>query len=98
MSNLQNDGQNPQGGQTIIINQQSFQKNGIGTAGFVLALLGLIFCWVPVLNWILWILGLIFSLVGVFKTPKGLSIAGLCVSLIGIILMLVVLGALFSIL
>jgi hypothetical protein len=96
MSNLQNDGQNPQGGQTIIINQQSFQKNGIGTAGFVLALLGLIFCWVPVLNWILWILGLIFSFVGVFKIPKGLSIAGLCISFIGIILMLAVLGALFS--
>jgi hypothetical protein len=37
MSNLQNDGQNSQGGQTIIINQQSFQKNGLGTAGFVLA-------------------------------------------------------------
>jgi hypothetical protein len=98
MSNLQPDGQNPQGGQTIIINQQTFQKNGIGTAGFVLALLGLIFCWVPVLNWILWILGLILSFVGVFKTPKGLSIAGLCISFIGIILMLVVLGALFSVL
>jgi hypothetical protein len=97
MTNLQNDGQNPQGGQTIIINQQAFQKNGVGTAGFVLALLGLIFCWVPVLNWILWILGLILSFVGVFKTPKGLSIAGLCISFIGIILMLVVLGALFSI-
>jgi hypothetical protein len=96
MSNTQNDGQNPQGGQTIIINQQSFQKNGIGTAGFVLALLGLIFCWVPVFNWILWILGLILSLVGVFKTPKGLSIAGLCISFIGIILIIVVLGALLS--
>ena len=98
MSNLQQDGQNPQGGQTIIINQQSFQKNGIGTAGFVLALLGLIFCWVPVFNWILWILGLILSVVGVFKTPRGLSIAGLCISFIGIILIIVVLGALFSVL
>lgn len=98
MSNLQQDGQNSQGGQTIIINQKSFQKNGIGTAGFVLALLGLIFCWVPVFNWILWVLGLILSLVGVFKTPRGLSIAGLCISFIGIILIIVVLGALLSVL
>ncbi|MDR0582199.1 MAG: hypothetical protein LBG31_04450, partial [Prevotellaceae bacterium] len=84
------------GGQTIIINQSTFQKNGLGTAGFVLALLGLIFFWVPVLNWILWILGVIFSIIGVFKVPRGLSIAGLCISFIGIILIVAVLGALFS--
>lgn len=50
--------QKPQGkenqGQTIIINQPAEKKsNGVGTAGFVLALLGLIFSWVPVLGWIL---------------------------------------------
>lgn len=61
--------QKPQGkenqGQTIIINQPAEKKsNGVGTAGFVLALLGLIFSWVPVLGWILWVLGLILSLVG----------------------------------
>lgn len=69
------------------------KKNGIGTAGFILALLGLVLCWVPVLNWILWLLGLIFSFVGVFKQPKGLSIAGLIVSCIGIIIIMVVFGA-----
>jgi len=37
-----------------------------------------------------WALGLILSFVGVFKFPKGLSIAGLVISLIGIILLLVV--------
>ncbi len=73
--------------QQIIINQQAPapQKNGLGVAGFVLALLGLIFCWVPVLNWILWILGLIFSIIGMFKRPKGLAIAGLVISCIGLI-------------
>lgn len=69
------------------------KKNGIGVAGFVLALIGLIFCWVPVLNWILWILGVIFSFIGVFKKPRGLAITGLILSFIGIILMLVVIGA-----
>lgn len=72
------------------------KKNGIGTAGFILALLGLVLCWVPVLNWILWLLGLIFSFVGVFKQPKGLSIAGLIVSCIGIIIIMVVFGAAFA--
>ena len=75
---------------------QVAQQNGIGTAGFVLALIGLIFCWVPILNWILWILGVIFSLIGVFKRPKGLSIAGLVISFIWIIVFFTILGALFS--
>ena len=44
-------------GQTIIINQQERRStNGLGTAGFILALLGLIFSWVPGLGWVLWAL------------------------------------------
>lgn len=69
------------------------KSNGVGTAGFVLALLGLIFSWVPVLGWILWVLGLILSLVGVFRTPRGLSIAGLVISFLGLILLIVLVGA-----
>ena len=72
------------------------QSNGVGTAGFVLALLGLIFCWVPILNWILWLVGLILSFVGVFKRPKGLAITGLVLSFAGVILLIVLLGALAS--
>ena len=69
------------------------KSNGIGTAGFVLALLGVILCWIPVLNWILWLLGLIFSFIGVFKKPKGLAITGLVLSFISIIIIIAVLGA-----
>ncbi len=76
--------------------EQVQQKNGIGTAGFVLALIGLILCWVPVLNWILWILGVVFSIIGVFKKPKGLSIAGLIISFIGIIVILSVAAAILA--
>lgn len=68
----------------------------MGTAGFVLALIALFLGWIPVLGWIVWLLGLIFSIVGIFKTPKGLAIAGLVISLIGIILLLVVFGAAVS--
>lgn len=96
---MTNDTQNPQGqsGQTIIINNQVDKKsNGVGTAGFVLALLALFFGWIPFLGWILWALGLILSFVGVFKQPKGLSIAGLVISLIGIILLLTVFGAILG--
>lgn len=69
------------------------KSNGLGTAGFIIALIALIFCWVPVLDWILWILGVIFSLIGVFKAPRGLAIAGLVISFIGIIVLVVAIGA-----
>ena len=82
--------------QTIIINQQEKKSNGIGTAGFILALIALFFGWIPVLGWIVWLLGLILSFVGVFNKPKGMAIAGLVISLIGIIFLLTVFGALLG--
>jgi hypothetical protein len=80
---------------TVIINQAE-KSNGIGTAGFVLALIALFLGWVPFLGWIIWMLGLIFSAVGVFREPKGLAIAGLVISLIGIVLLIVVFGAILG--
>ena len=62
--------------------------NGIGTAGFVLALITLIFGWVPVFGWIICVLGLVFSFIGIFRRPRGLAVAGLIISLIDIILIL----------
>ena len=83
---------------TIIVNQavpEAPKTNGMGVAGFVLALLVLFLGWVPVLGWILWVLGLIFSVIGVFRTPKGLAIAGLIITFIGLIV-LIILGAVFA--
>lgn len=83
-----NEMRNDNQGQTIIINQQKKESNGIGTAGFVLALISLFIGWIPVLGWIAWLLGLILSFVGIFKNPRGLAIAGLVISLVGIILLI----------
>jgi hypothetical protein len=77
---------------TIVIQNAEKKGNGMGVAGFVLALIALFLGWVPILGWILWLLGLIFSIVGMFKKPKGLAIAGLVISLIGIILIIFVFG------
>ena len=78
--------------QTIIIREESRKSNGLGTAGFVLALLARLGCWIPVLNWILWLLGFIFSFIGIFKSPRGLAIAGLCISLVDLIPLILLLG------
>ena len=76
--------------QPVYIVQRSQESNGIGTAGFILALLDLLFCWAPIVNIVFWLLGFIFSFIGLFKRPKGLAIAGFVISLISIVVVLVI--------
>ena len=70
--------------------QTERKSNGIGTAGFVLALIGLFTAWIPVVGWIIWLLGMIFSFIGVFRSPRGLSIAGLIISFCALIIIIVI--------
>lgn len=70
------------------------QKNGPGSAGLVLSILGLVLCWVPIANLILWFLGFLFSFIGIFKRPKGKAIAGLVISIVCLVTLIV----LFSVL
>ncbi len=74
---------------TIIVQQQS---NGLGKAGFVFALLGLFFGWVPGIGWILWFLGTVLSFFGLFKAPRGMAFVGLIISFIDIIILLFIIG------
>lgn len=74
--------------QTIVVNPRQNNSNGTGTAGFVLALIALFLGWIPLLGWVLWLLGLILSFVGLFNKPNGLAIAGLIISLIGVVLLI----------
>ena len=68
-------------------------SNGLATAGFVLGLLGLLTCWIPVLNIlgiILGILGVVLAAVGLTKskkvaTGKGLAIAGIVLGVLAVL-------------
>lgn len=68
-------------------------SNGLGISGFVVGLIGLLFSFIPVIGVIAWplvILGIIFSGIGMTKRiHKGLSIAGLTVSVIGLVICIV---------
>ncbi len=94
--NFQQQNGQPNGGtQSVYINQA--KSNGIGTAGFILALIALLVTsWIPVLDFIVWLLGAIFSIIGLFKQPKGLAIAGTIISFIGIIFILFIVTVLFG--
>jgi hypothetical protein len=70
-------------------------SNGLGTAGFVVGLIGLVLSFVPLIGVVAWplvILGIVFSAIGISKaskgraTNKGLAIAGLVVSVIGLVI------------
>ena len=69
--------------QRPVIIQERPSTNGMGIAGFVMALLTLFLGWIPVFGWVLWGLSLLFSFIGIFKRPRGLAIAGLILSIVG---------------
>jgi len=65
------------------------KKNGIGTAGFVLSLIGMLFSWFPPVSALPWFLGLLFSFIGLFKRPKPLAIIGLVFSIITVVIFII---------
>jgi hypothetical protein len=83
---------------TEIIIKNENKSNGMGVAGFILALLGLCLSWAPVAGWIIWFLGALFSIIGLFKKPRGFAIAGFIISFIDLIILIFVVTALAAIL
>ena len=83
--------------QTVII-QQGSQSNGVGTAGFVLSLLSLIFSWVPGIGWFVWFLGFLLSFIGMFKSPRGLAVTGFLISIIDLLILITIIGSLATLL
>jgi hypothetical protein len=68
------------------------QGNGMAVAGLVLGIIGLVFCWVPFLGWILALLGIIFGGLGMGKANKiggrgkGLAVGGLVCGVLGLVI------------
>ncbi|MGQ0837348.1 hypothetical protein [Actinokineospora sp.] len=78
-------------------------QNGIGTAGFVTGLIGLVFSVIPIVGVIAWplvIIGAVLSGVGLSKASrgeannKGLAIAGIVCSIVGLLICIVWVAAL----
>ena len=68
--------------------QPSPTGNGLAITGFVCALCSVVLFWAPFVNFALWVLGIVFSAVGLNKSNKqgaphrGLAIAGLVIALV----------------
>lgn len=62
------------------------ETNSMGLSGFILSIVAFLFFWIPIIGGIFWLLGLVFSCVGLAKSPKKFAIAGLIISLVGLLL------------
>jgi len=74
--------------------QPRAETNPIGLTGFILSIVAIVFSWLPFIGWLCWLVGLVLSIVGLFRRPKGFAIAGLVISLIGFVVMFILLGLL----
>jgi hypothetical protein len=74
--------------ENIIIQKR---KNGLGIAGFILALIGLVICWVPILNIVSLVLcglGFLLAFIGLFlkNRKKGLAVVGVLFGIAGCVI------------
>jgi hypothetical protein len=76
-------------------------KNGLGIAGFIVSLIGLILSWIPVVNIVGIVLcgiGFLLSFIGLFlkNKKKGLAIVGILLGIAGSILFYMVYAGIAS--
>ncbi|MBR4689279.1 MAG: hypothetical protein IKO90_02330 [Bacteroidales bacterium] len=82
----------------VVSANQTEQKNVIGLVGMIIAIVALVFSMVPVLGWILWFFGELFSVIGLFKKPRTCAVIGFILSLMGLVLTLLLGGIIKSLL
>jgi hypothetical protein len=76
--------------------------NGIGVAGFVCGLVGLVLCWVPWFGALLGLVGVVLSGIGISQGKKkgastGLAIAGLVCGILAVLAFVLLLAFVFSV-
>ena len=65
---------------TISSNNLVIKDDTIGIVGFVLAILGFAFCWVPFVKWILLIPAFTLSIIATKRNPQTLTMIGAILS------------------
>lgn len=75
--------ENPNSSQEVLV-----KKNIMGSIGLIFAILCLIFCWWSKLNILFLCLGFIFSIIGLFKSPREDAAAGFILSILDIVVII----------
>ena len=61
----------------------SGRKNGLGLAGFIIAIVAACTSWIYIYGWIVWLVGLVLSIIAVFYRPRGWAYWGVIISIVG---------------
>ena len=85
----------------FVMDQIVKRKNGCAIAGFILALIGLVICWVPILNLVSLVLcglGALLCFIGLFlkNRKKGLAIVGFLFGVAGCVIFYLVYAGIAS--
>lgn len=72
--------------------QRLYADNSDGLIGCGAALGAMLFRHLGLLSFLLWIAGLLFSIRGLKKRPQWPAVVGICLSLIGIVILIAVIG------
>lgn len=72
------------------------QSNTPGLLGFIFSLVVLVLGWIPFVGIFAWIAGLVLSIVGLQRQPKGLAKAGLIISIITFVIAVIIIVAVFA--
>ena len=68
---------------------QEQKESSIGLIALICTIAAVILCWVPILGFLLGLVGLILSIVGVTKIPRKLATIALCINIVAIVLSLI---------
>ena len=59
------------------------RKNGLGLAGFIISIVAAATSWIYIYGWIVWLVGIVLSIIAVFWRPRGFAYWGVIISIIG---------------
>lgn len=93
---LVNSPQPPASTQNVVVLEKGSHSNGCANAGLIMAILGLLLGWIPVVGWIIWLSGFVLCVIGLFKTPRVMAIVGLVITFIDFVLTLLIIGGMAS--
>lgn len=82
--------------ETVVVVEKESKSNGCAVAGFVMAILGLLLGWIPIVGWAIWFIGFILCVIGLFKSPRGMAIIGLIITFIDFIIISAIVGGIAS--
>ena len=73
-------------------NDNNLNNNPIGLVGFITSVVAIFLVLLPIVNLIIWLTGLILSIIGMSKKPKTLAVAGLIISGVTFLVLIVIIA------